>query len=98
MKLCISHLEKIEEKMGGSRFFGGDTIGYVDLVMGFIAYMLPVWEEVAGVKIFDELKFPNLATWRTNFLDHPVIKTDLPPKAKLLTYFRWSRSVKLGVQ
>ncbi|KAH6809020.1 hypothetical protein C2S51_026803 [Perilla frutescens var. frutescens] len=37
VKVAISHLEKIEEKMGGRRFFGGDTIGYVDLMMGFIA-------------------------------------------------------------
>ncbi|KAH6816291.1 hypothetical protein C2S51_021111 [Perilla frutescens var. frutescens] len=98
VKVAISHLEKIEEQIGERRFFGGDTIGYLDLMMGFITYILPVWEEAAAVKIFDQEKFPNLAAWKNNFLDHPVIKSEtLPPKAEILTYFQWRRKELIPV-
>ncbi|KAG6423978.1 hypothetical protein SASPL_114387 [Salvia splendens] len=95
VKDAIGHLERLEEKLGGRRFFGGDTTGYLDLMMGFIAYMLPVWEEVAAVTILDASKFPNLAAWKSNFVDHPAIKADLPSKDEMFTFFQWQREVHL---
>ncbi|KAG6420950.1 hypothetical protein SASPL_117496 [Salvia splendens] len=73
VKVAIGNVETMQEQLGGRRFIGGDTIGYLDLMMGFIAYMLPVWEEVAALTILDALKFPNLAAWQNNFVDHPAI-------------------------
>ncbi|KAG6420951.1 hypothetical protein SASPL_117497 [Salvia splendens] len=95
VKDAIGHLERMEEQQGGRRFFGGDTIGHVDLMMGFVAYMLPVWEEVAAVTILDASKFPNLAAWKSNFVDHPAIKGDLPFKDEMFTYFQGRREVHL---
>ncbi|KAL1563144.1 glutathione transferase [Salvia divinorum] len=95
VKVAIGHLETLEEKLRGRRFFGGDTIGHVDLMMGFIAYMLPVWEEVATVTIFDASKFPNLAAWKSSFVNHPAIKGDFPSKDEMFTYFQWRREVYL---
>ncbi|XP_057781425.1 glutathione transferase GST 23-like [Salvia miltiorrhiza] len=97
VKIAIEHLEMMEEKLGGKNrfFFGDDTIGHVDLMMGFVAYMLPVWEEIMAIKIFDATRFQNLAAWKNNFLNHPVIKGDFPSKDEMFTYFQWRRKVYL---
>ncbi|KAK6161295.1 hypothetical protein DH2020_004676 [Rehmannia glutinosa] len=90
VKVAIQTLEKIEEMLKGKRFFGGDKIGFLDLIIGFVSYMLPVWEEVASVKIFDPLKFPSIAAWKNNFINHDVIKGEyLPSRADMISYFQW---------
>ncbi|KAI3469775.1 hypothetical protein Pfo_026438 [Paulownia fortunei] len=98
VKVAIEALEKLEEMLKGKSFFGGDTIGYLDLIIGFVSYMLPAWEEVASVKIFDPLKFPAIAVWTNNFLNHPVIKGEyLPSRAEMIRYFQWRRKELIPV-
>ncbi|KAL7144971.1 hypothetical protein ABFS83_07G047600 [Erythranthe nasuta] len=100
VKEAIEALEKLEEKLksGNSVFFGGDTIGYLDLMVGFVSYLYPVWEEAASVKILDALKFPALAAWQSDFLNHELIASEyLPPKAEAVAYFRWRRSELIPV-
>ena len=85
VKLAVEYLERIEEELQlqGKVFFGGEKIGYVDLVMGFVAYILPVWQEVASVDILDPFRFPAIAAWAVNFMDHPVIKAEY----KMLSFY-----------
>ncbi|XP_027165032.1 probable glutathione S-transferase [Coffea eugenioides] len=89
VKSSIEALEKFEEelKLKGTKFFGGETIGFVDLVAGFISYQLPVFEEVGSMKILDSSKFPATFDWIYNFLNHPVIKDDLPAKDLMFDYY-----------
>ncbi|KAH6757071.1 hypothetical protein C2S53_002791 [Perilla frutescens var. hirtella] len=88
VKLAVEYLDKIEEKIRGKSFFGGEELGYMDLMMGFAAYLLPVWEEVASVKFIDPSRFPAITAWTDNFLDHPVIKAEyLPPKDELFNFY-----------
>ncbi|KAJ1426164.1 Thioredoxin-like superfamily [Sesbania bispinosa] len=81
-------MEKIEEEIKGKKFFGGDNIGYLDLALGWISYLIPVLEEVGFMQIIDPLTCPAITTWMTNFLNHPVIKDSLPPRDKMLVYFQ----------
>lgn len=99
VKLAMENLEKIEEKLNGKSFFGGDTIGYLDLILGFVSYILPVWEEAASAKILDPpSKFPAIASWSSNFLNHQVIKGEyLPPKDEAFTYFQGRRNALIPV-
>jgi len=40
-------------------FFGGDSIGYVDVALGgYLAWIKEAVDEVAGTSLFDEAKFP----------------------------------------
>ncbi|KAA8548811.1 hypothetical protein F0562_000495 [Nyssa sinensis] len=87
LKLWIEDLEKIEGELKGKKFFGGETIGYLDLAMGWISYMLPVWEEVGCSTILDPKKFPSITAWTEKFLSHPVIKENLPPRDKMVVWF-----------
>ncbi|QHO04319.1 hypothetical protein HN51_038565 [Arachis hypogaea] len=80
-------LEKIEEEIKGKKFFGGDNIGYLDIALGWIPCIIPLWEEVGSMQIIDPLKLPAINEWMTNFLNHPVVKDSLPPRDKALDYF-----------
>ncbi|KAF7807080.1 receptor-like protein EIX1 [Senna tora] len=85
-------IEKIEEEIKGKKFFGGEDIGYLDLALGWISYWLPIWEEVGDMQIFDRFKCPSITAWINNFLNHPIIKQNLPPRDKMLVYFHKLRN------
>ncbi|KAL9401360.1 hypothetical protein Peur_005209 [Populus x canadensis] len=86
-KLTVDAIEKIEGELKGKQFFGGESIGYLDIALGWMSYWLPVCEEVGSMKIVDPLQFPALTSWIKNFLEHPVIKENLPPRERMIIYF-----------
>jgi glutathione S-transferase len=87
VKLAIEAMEKIEEEIKGKKFFGGESIGYLDIALGWISYWLPVWDEVGSMQIFDPRTFPATTSWTSNFLNHPIIKENIPPRDKMFLYF-----------
>ncbi|KAF3456504.1 hypothetical protein FNV43_RR01156 [Rhamnella rubrinervis] len=107
VELTKEALEHIEGELKGkkNKFFGGDEIGYLDIAIGWISYWLPVWEEVGSMSILDPIKFPNIIAWISNFLNHPLIKHNLPPRDRMVNYFHGRRKlltstphIKNGVQ
>ncbi|KAF7146607.1 hypothetical protein RHSIM_Rhsim04G0181100 [Rhododendron simsii] len=98
-KQAVESLEKIEQELikGKSKFFGGESIGYLDIALGLISYWLPVWEEVGSMTIADPTRFPATACWTENFCSHPAVKDKLPPRDKMVVYFQW-RSKEIGAQ
>ncbi|XP_058209409.1 probable glutathione S-transferase [Rhododendron vialii] len=92
LKQVVESLEKIEQELikGKSKFFGGESIGYLDIAIGWISYWLPVWGEIIGsMTIVDPTRFPAIAGWTENFRNHPMIKDKLPPRDKMVVYFQW---------
>ncbi|XAR48964.1 Glutathione transferase [Bertholletia excelsa] len=90
LRSCIEAMDMIEAELraGGREFFGGEKIGYLDLILGWISHWLPVWEEVGSIQIIDPNRFPSITAWIPNFLNHPAIKGKLPPKDKMIVYFQ----------
>lgn len=88
VKSTIEEFEKIEEEIKGKKFFGGESLGFLDIALGWISYWLPLWEEVGSIKIFDPIKFPGIALWMENFLSQPAINEILPPKDRAVEYFQ----------
>nr|AGH14251.1 glutathione S-transferase [Musa acuminata AAA Group] len=84
-KECL-HL--LEEELKGKKFFGGDSIGMVDIAASFIAHWLGVLEEVAGISLLDEEKYPNLCKWTEEFLKSDAVMECLPKRANLLAFFQ----------
>ncbi|KAM6550804.1 hypothetical protein CsatB_000612 [Cannabis sativa] len=88
----VSEYLEILEKELKEKYFGGESIGMVDLAGNFIAQWIPTIEELMGVEILTEAKFPKLCKWSHDFAAHPVVKEVSPSKEELVAIFkpRWS--------
>ncbi|KAM4070202.1 hypothetical protein ACB094_12G146700 [Castanea mollissima] len=88
MKELLGILE--EHGLGEKKFFDGNNIGLADLAFGWIACLLEITQEAAGVKVLEADSFPRLQAWIKNFNEIPAIKESLSDRNELLTYFKWS--------
>ncbi|RWR74778.1 putative glutathione S-transferase [Cinnamomum micranthum f. kanehirae] len=79
-------LKILEEELSGKEFFAGESVGFVDLVVGWFPCWMPVLEAVIGLKILDADAFPSLHAWGERFLKVPFIKEKLPPPERLLAH------------
>ncbi|KAK8945477.1 Glutathione S-transferase U18 [Platanthera guangdongensis] len=74
----VQVLEPLEEAFkkcsGGNRFFGGDTIGYIDIVLGSCLGGLKAMEVISGIKLLDEAKIPRLVEWADCFCSSDAVK------------------------
>ncbi|XP_030481111.1 probable glutathione S-transferase [Cannabis sativa] len=88
----VSEYLEILEKELKDKYFGGESIGMVDLAGNIIALWIPILEELMGVEILREAKFPKLCKWSHDFATHPVVKEVSPSKEELVAIFkpRWS--------
>ncbi|KAK7815666.1 glutathione transferase gst 23 [Quercus suber] len=92
LKDSLEMLKIVEDQgLGEKKFFGGDTIGIVDIAFGVLAHWFGVFEEVVEVKVLEAHAFPRLHAWKKNFEEVPVIKENLPDRGKMLDYFKKRR-------
>ncbi|EEF38414.1 glutathione s-transferase, putative [Ricinus communis] len=94
-KEALQVIEK-ELKAKGNKFFGGDTVGYVDVAMGWIPNWVGAIEAAFSVKIHDPENFPLLDEWMHNFTQVPIIQEALPQQDKLIAYFKQLLTYKLA--
>ncbi|XP_014506981.1 probable glutathione S-transferase [Vigna radiata var. radiata] len=87
---AIEALEILQEALKEKRFFGGESIGLVDVAANFIGYWVEILQEIAGLKLLTLEKFPKLYKWSQEFVNHPVIKEGLPPRDQLFAFFKAS--------
>ncbi|XXG50625.1 hypothetical protein AAC387_Pa02g4596 [Persea americana] len=92
----LEALRNLEEELNGKEFFGGESVGFLDLVVGWIPHWLPVLEEVGGCKLLDAESFPSLHAWCNRFLNTPFIKEKLPPSERLFVYYTNVREEELN--
>ncbi|KAJ8750467.1 hypothetical protein K2173_015607 [Erythroxylum novogranatense] len=78
----------LENELEGKEFFGGETIGYLDIVAFSVAYWFQVHLEVLGVKFLTEEKFPVVCKWIGRLLDIEVVKSCVPPRDKYLAHIK----------
>ncbi|CAN4124356.1 unnamed protein product [Withania somnifera] len=67
----------------GNRFFGGDTIGYVDIALGCFLGWMRLTEKMNNVKLIDEAKTPDLYKWTIDFCADSTVKDVMPETDKL---------------
>ncbi|XP_048319651.2 probable glutathione S-transferase [Ziziphus jujuba] len=84
-------LKTLENELKDNKFFGGETIGFVDIVGNIIAYWVPCMLEAAGVELLTEEKYPRLYQWIHEFVNHDVVKETLPPRDELIAFYRGHR-------
>ncbi|KAK7844523.1 glutathione s-transferase u8 [Quercus suber] len=84
----------IDKLIEGKKFFGGETIGFLDLVVGSLPNWLKFLEELGGIKLVDEEKFPSFHEWSKKFVEIPIIKEKIPMPEDLIKYFTTSGLAK----
>ncbi|KAK1354645.1 Glutathione transferase [Heracleum sosnowskyi] len=84
----VELLSKLENELKDKKFFGGESIGLVDIVGSIIALWIDVIQEAVGVEIFTKEKHPKLFKWSEDFMDCSIIKETLPPRADLLAFWQ----------
>ncbi|XP_004299557.1 PREDICTED: probable glutathione S-transferase [Fragaria vesca subsp. vesca] len=86
IEAALESLAHLEKQIEGKKFFGGEQIGYLDLVLGWIPHWLNTVEEVGGMKLLEAERFPCLLEWGQNFIHTPFIKECIPQREKLIEY------------
>ncbi|KAL6533552.1 hypothetical protein OROMI_027664 [Orobanche minor] len=78
----------------GKGYFGGDSLGYIDVVLGSFLGWIKLTESGIGMKIFDEIRTPNLAKWAEIFYSDAAAKDVLPDSQKLVEFYMSNMMVK----
>ncbi|KAL6641358.1 hypothetical protein ACP70R_019539 [Stipagrostis hirtigluma subsp. patula] len=90
LKQTFTAVETLEaafkECSKGKPFFGGDGVGYLDIVLGGLMPLAYIGEARHGVKLFDSARSPLLGAWVERFTALEAAKAVLPDVDKLLEY------------
>ncbi|KAI9194776.1 hypothetical protein LWI28_009106 [Acer negundo] len=82
------HTKMLEQQLNGKDFFGGDKIGFVDIVGNVVALWLPINQEILGGEFFTPEKFPGLFEWIGKLQEIDLVNECRPPREKLLAYVK----------
>ena len=85
---AIELLKILENELKDKKFFGGDTVGFVDIACSFIGHWIPITQQFCGVEILKEERFPKLCQWSDEFVNHSVVKEVLPPRDRLSAFYK----------
>ncbi|XP_062201425.1 glutathione S-transferase U17-like [Phragmites australis] len=92
LSAALQLLEEAFVKLShGKHYFGGDSVGYLDIALGSYVGLVKAVEKIAGVSLLDEAKVPNLAVWADRLCAHPAVVDAIPDADKFVEF-----SVKYG--
>ncbi|XP_006661987.1 probable glutathione S-transferase GSTU6 [Oryza brachyantha] len=85
---AMAQLEKAfaECAGGGKAFFGGDSIGYVDLALGSNLHWFEALRRMFGVALLDAGKTPLLAAWAKRFVEAEAAKGVVPDAGETVEF------------
>nr|CAB3479435.1 unnamed protein product [Digitaria exilis] len=87
VKETKENLKLLNGQLKGRRFFAGDAVGYLDVAASGLAHWLPMFEEIAGVRLVTEEEYPDLCRWAREYASDETVKQCLPDRAELLAHF-----------
>ncbi|CAN6288977.1 unnamed protein product [Urochloa humidicola] len=75
----------------GKRYFGGESVGYLDIALVSHVGWVKAVEKMAEVSVLDKAKVPNLVAWADRLCAHPAVADAIPDADKFVEF-----SVKYG--
>ncbi|KAH7692056.1 Glutathione transferase protein [Dioscorea alata] len=84
-------LKNLEGTLGENDYFGGETFGFLDIVIIPLTSWFYAYECLGGFKIEEE--FPKLSTWIKRCLQRQSVAKVLPEPVKLLEFVRMIRKM-----
>ncbi|XP_047069438.1 probable glutathione S-transferase GSTU6 [Lolium rigidum] len=76
----------LRECSKGEGYFGGESVGLVDVSLGSLLSWLNATEVMSGTKIFDPIKTPLLAAWAERFRELDGAKPALPETDRMVEF------------
>ncbi|XVF46606.1 hypothetical protein PTKIN_Ptkin03bG0041100 [Pterospermum kingtungense] len=81
-------LKLLENELKGKEYFSGHNIGFLDIVANFLVFWFGNVQEVLGIDMFSEEKFPVIFEWIQKLVKIDVVNECRIPKEKHLDYIR----------
>lgn len=81
-------MKTLEGALNGKKFFGGETIGMVDIAASSVGYFIRVTQEIMELKLLSADKFPQLFQWSEDFANCSIVKECLPPRDKMFPFVK----------
>ncbi|EOA26300.1 hypothetical protein CARUB_v10024637mg [Capsella rubella] len=77
----------LENQITEKKFFGGETIGFLDMVVGsMIPFCLARGWEGMGIDMIPEEKFPELNRWIQNMKEIEIVRECIPDREKHIVH------------
>jgi glutathione S-transferase len=76
----------LKECSKGKPFFGGDSVGYVDVVLGGAVSYAKGHDALFGAKLIDAARTPVLAAWMERFCELDAAKAVLQDVDRVVEY------------
>ncbi|XP_018443112.1 glutathione S-transferase U12-like [Raphanus sativus] len=86
--------EAFQKSSKGGGFFGGESIGYIDIVCGVIVGPLSVIEAFSGVKFLSPDATPGLVQWAERFRAHEAVKPYMPTVKEFVEFAKQKFNVQ----
>ncbi|TVU50069.1 hypothetical protein EJB05_01424, partial [Eragrostis curvula] len=74
-------------KAKGKRFFGGDSVGLVDIAASALAHWSGVFEQICEVTLLTQEEYPELCKWANRYVNDDTVKQCLPSRDELVAMF-----------
>jgi glutathione S-transferase len=78
----------LRECSKGEAYFGGESVGLVDVSLGCLLSWLKATEVMSGAKIFDHIKTPLLTAWAERFRELDSAKVALPDIDRMVEFIQ----------
>ncbi|XP_074587518.1 putative glutathione S-transferase [Curcuma longa] len=98
MEQARASLRILDDELGERKFFGGESIGLVDISACFLSLWFGVLQEVAGISLINGEEFPNLCRWIEGFVATDAVTECLPPRDELLATFQSKKQAILATK
>ncbi|XP_076884273.1 glutathione S-transferase U17-like [Bidens hawaiensis] len=79
--------EAFIKSSNGKAYFGGDQVGYLDVILGSLITWIKFIDGLNDFNTFDEARVPQLAKWAKHIASHEALKSATPGYETLTSFY-----------